>query len=103
MFSKNFKYSYQTKSEQILRLPSRHEFARFLVPWRQTKTHRQYFIGNLELKNHPNPHNLKWKTVSQFLIGKVLQKIDNVAALIDAWGSQFLIGKVLLMSISNKE
>ena len=43
----------------------------FLVPWRQTKTHGQYFIGNLELKNHPNPHNLKWKTVSQFLIGKV--------------------------------
>ena len=29
----------------------------FLVPWRQTKTHGQYFIGNLELKNHQNPHN----------------------------------------------
>ena len=55
-------------------LPSRREFARFLVPWRQTKTHGQYFIGNLELKNHPNPHNLKWKTVSQFLIGKVERK-----------------------------
>ncbi|KXT61354.1 hypothetical protein SORDD05_00300 [Streptococcus oralis] len=29
MFSKNFNYSYQTKGEQILLLPSRQEFARF--------------------------------------------------------------------------
>ena len=49
----------------------------FLIPWRQTKTHGQYFIGNLELKNHPNPHNLKWKTVSQFLIGKVEQRKEE--------------------------
>ena len=27
---KIFNYSYQTKGEQLLRLPSRHEFARFL-------------------------------------------------------------------------
>ena len=87
------------KANKFSGFPADKNLLAFLVPWRQTKTHGQYFIGNLELKNHPNPHNLKWKTVSQFLIGKVVQKIDNVAALIDAWGSQFLIGKVLRIKI----
>ena len=59
------------KANKFSGFPADKNLLAFLVPWRQTKTHGQYFIGNLELKNHPNPHNLKWKTVSQFLIGKV--------------------------------
>ena len=67
----------------------------FLVPWGQTKTHGQYFIGKVEHFTGVDPETGQPKT-SQFLIGKVehFKPIDFGNGYQSNLVSQSLIGKV---------